>query len=42
MMPGKRDLELVVGFVKTLRLVILAGREVNQTPKMRFPRVPGS
>lgn len=42
MMPGKRGLELVVWFVKTLRLVILAGREVNQTPKMRFPWVPGS
>lgn len=41
-MPGKGSLELVVRFVRTLRLVILAGREVNQTPKMRFPWVPGS
>lgn len=42
MTPGKRGLELVVRFVKTLQLVILARREVNQTPKMRFPWVPGS
>ena len=40
MMLGKRGLELVIRFVKTLRVVILAGREVTETSKMRISLGP--